>query len=35
MIESMDISVVIPTFNRKHTLPRAIDSVLSQSISPL
>ncbi|MDP6754648.1 MAG: glycosyltransferase [Candidatus Marinimicrobia bacterium] len=31
----MDISVVIPTFNRKHTLPRAIDSVLSQSISPL
>jgi glycosyltransferase involved in cell wall biosynthesis len=28
-------SVVIPTFNRKHTLPRAVQSVLAQSVPPL
>ena len=27
-----EISVIIPTFNRVHTLPRAIDSVLSQTV---
>ena len=30
----MKISVVIPTYNRKHTLPRALDSVLAQSYQP-
>ena len=30
----MKISVVIPTYNRKHTLPRALDSVLAQSSNP-
>jgi len=30
----MNISVVIPTYNRKHTLPRAIASVLNQTIQP-
>jgi len=30
----MKISVVIPTYNRKHTLPRALDSVLAQSYKP-
>lgn len=30
----MKISVIIPTFNRKHTLQRAIDSVLAQTIKP-
>ncbi len=30
----MEISVVIPTFNRAHTLKRCVDSVLSQSYSP-
>ena len=30
----MNISVVIPTFNRKHLLKRAIESVLNQSIKP-
>ncbi len=29
----MKISVVIPTFNRSHTLPRAIDSVKGQTVS--
>jgi len=28
------ISVIIPTYNRKHTLQRAIDSVLSQTFKP-
>ena len=31
MIESPKISVIIPTFNRAHLLPRAIKSVLDQS----
>ncbi|MES9992327.1 MAG: glycosyltransferase [Candidatus Thiodiazotropha sp.] len=31
----MSISVVIPTFNRAHTLPRALDSVLAQRYQPL
>ena len=30
----MKISVVIPTHNRKHALPRALDSVLAQSYQP-
>lgn len=30
----MDISVIIPTYNRKHLLCRAIDSVIRQSFSP-
>ncbi len=31
----MNISVVIPTYNRKHTLPRAIESVLHQTLQPI
>ncbi|MEN8175693.1 MAG: glycosyltransferase family A protein [Pseudomonadota bacterium] len=30
----MDISVIIPSHNRAHTLPRAIDSVLAQDLQP-
>mgnify|MGYP001548216608 CR=1 FL=1 len=30
----MDISVVIPANNRAHTLPRALDSVLGQTVPP-
>ena len=30
----MKISVIIPTYNRKHTLQRAIDSVLVQTFKP-
>ena len=30
----MNISVIIPTYNRRHTLERAIDSVLSQTFKP-
>jgi len=30
-----DISVIIPTYNRKHSLPRALDSVLYQSLTSL
>ncbi len=29
-----DISVMIPTYNRAHVLPRALDSVLNQTLSP-
>jgi glycosyltransferase involved in cell wall biosynthesis len=32
--ETYKISVIIPTYNRKHTLPRALDSVLAQSFQP-
>ncbi len=28
----MQISVIIPTYNRSHTLPQAVDSVLAQSL---
>ncbi|WP_316369148.1 glycosyltransferase family 2 protein [Candidatus Thiodiazotropha sp. CDECU1] len=31
----MSISVIIPTYNRIHSLPRAVDSVLSQTHAPL
>tara|TARA_B100000886_G_C20420628_1_gene491385 strand:+ start:2105 stop:2941 length:837 start_codon:yes stop_codon:yes gene_type:complete len=31
----LKISVIIPTYNRKHTLHRAIDSVLNQTFKPL
>ena len=30
----MNISVIIPTYNRKHSLPRTLDSVLAQSFQP-
>lgn len=30
----MEISVIIPTYNRVETLPRALESVLAQSLSP-
>lgn len=33
--QPMQISVIIPTYNRVHTLPRALDSVLEQSLTPL
>ena len=31
---TLKISVIIPTYNRRHTLERAIDSVLSQTFKP-
>tara|TARA_Y100000746_G_scaffold231327_1_gene244888 strand:- start:293 stop:1129 length:837 start_codon:yes stop_codon:yes gene_type:complete len=31
----LKVSVVIPTYNRKHTLTRAIESILTQTIKPL
>ncbi len=31
----MKVSVIIPTYNRKHTLSRAIESIISQTIKPL
>ena len=31
----MDISVIIPTYNRKNTLPRAVESVLKQTYKPI
>ena len=31
----MDISVIIPTYNRKNTLPRAVESVLNQTYKPI
>lgn len=34
MIDFPDISVVIPTYNRAHTIKRCLDSVLNQSIPP-
>ncbi len=30
----MDISVIVPTYNRAHALPRALDSVLAQRLPP-
>ena len=35
MAESPAVSVIIPSFNRAATLPRAIDSVLKQSFDDL
>ena len=32
MSNSFSISVIIPTYNRRHTLPRAINSVLNQKV---
>ncbi len=29
-----DISIIIPSYNRAHTLPRALDSVLNQTLKP-
>tara|TARA_B100000579_G_C22710314_1_gene794214 strand:- start:82 stop:918 length:837 start_codon:yes stop_codon:yes gene_type:complete len=31
----LKVSVIIPTYNRKHTLGRAIESIISQTIKPL
>tara|TARA_Y100001001_G_scaffold81546_1_gene79437 strand:- start:29 stop:865 length:837 start_codon:yes stop_codon:yes gene_type:complete len=31
----LDISVIIPTYNRKNTLPRAVESVLNQTYKPV
>ena len=31
----MDISVIIPTYNRRNTLPRAVESVLNQIYKPI
>ena len=31
----MDISVIIPTYNRRNTLPRAVESVLKQTYKPI
>tara|TARA_B100001250_G_scaffold391632_1_gene392712 strand:+ start:263 stop:1099 length:837 start_codon:yes stop_codon:yes gene_type:complete len=31
----LKVSVIIPTYNRKHTLSRAIESIISQTIKPL
>ena len=31
----MDISVIIPTYNRRNTLPRAVESVLNQTYKPI
>ena len=33
-IDEQQISVIIPTLNRQHTLPRAIESVLRQTLAP-
>jgi glycosyltransferase involved in cell wall biosynthesis len=34
MVKPMQISVIIPTFNRRHVLGRALDSVLAQTHPP-
>ncbi|MCG7904908.1 MAG: glycosyltransferase, partial [Candidatus Thiodiazotropha taylori] len=31
----MSVSVIIPTYNRASTLPRALDSVFAQTLPPL
>ena len=33
-MKSMDIAVIIPTYNRAHTLKRCLDSVLNQTVKP-
>ena len=35
MNNNFNISVIIPTYNRKHTLKRAITSVINQSYKPI
>lgn len=35
MKNSFNISVILPTYNRKHTLLRSIDSILKQTYKPL
>ena len=34
MKNSFEISVILPTYNRKYTLQRSIDSILNQTYRP-